>query len=237
MPYEVLGTDVTIPKSLSVTKNPDGSETHDHVSRVYTRGSVVKDEDVSPVLVKLYEDGDEHVTSLLRYVDEEEVDKLSQSQNAAKVRENEAAAADANLGPYPLDVGVTGKTAAPGVIDPAAAAVRADLEVAQGYTPGTVAEGELEVPNLPPEKLLEGSPHLRPSGDEPVLAQSEGVLVAEGASGTRNEAASAKLDEKSADAEESSADEAKEAKASKAEAKKQAKADADAKANADAEKE
>jgi hypothetical protein len=72
MAYKVLIDGATVLKSLGEVKNPTtGEVTYEHVATVYPKGAIIKDEDVSPVMVKLLEDGDEHVNSVLEKTGDE----------------------------------------------------------------------------------------------------------------------------------------------------------------------
>jgi hypothetical protein len=73
MPYEVLGD-----SAVSVLRaNGEYRDEHehltgyDHESIVYLPGDIIADVDVSPVVVKNYEDGDEHTRSVLQRVSNE----------------------------------------------------------------------------------------------------------------------------------------------------------------------
>ena len=71
MPYEVLVDGATVLKSIGESQAPDGTVVYDNVSTVYPAGAIIADEDVSPVVKKAYEDGDEHVLSLLKETGDE----------------------------------------------------------------------------------------------------------------------------------------------------------------------
>ena len=71
MSYEVLVDGATILKALSSETLPDGTVVYDHVSTVFPAGAIIADEDVSPVVVKLLEDGDEHTNKMLKETGDE----------------------------------------------------------------------------------------------------------------------------------------------------------------------
>lgn len=82
MPYEVIGLEVGIQKALAFEQDKDGNTiVDDRETRAYIQGDVIPDEDVHPVVVKAYEDGDEHVRSLLK--------KISNAAAEAKAKERE----------------------------------------------------------------------------------------------------------------------------------------------------
>ncbi len=73
MPYEVIGDGaVDVLKSYGEVRDPYTGETValEHGSDVYLPGDIIPDEDVSPVVKGKYEHGDEHVRSLLKYVND-----------------------------------------------------------------------------------------------------------------------------------------------------------------------
>lgn len=80
MPYEVIcpeGTSVTILKALNEVKDLDGRVIgYDHRADYHESGDVLDDNEVSPVLRDLLEEGDPHVSSILR--------KVSAKKTAAK---------------------------------------------------------------------------------------------------------------------------------------------------------
>jgi len=134
MAYRVKGDAVTVHKALSELRNvaTNRLEGYDTVGTVYPKGAVIHDNDVSPLIQKLVEEGDPHTSSLLEYVDDEEVNTLLDELSPEERARYDLAAQEARLGPYPLDVGHTGPTSAPGVIDPAAAAEKTRLQHASG---------------------------------------------------------------------------------------------------------
>jgi hypothetical protein len=70
MPYEVIAPEVNVLKALSEYKDEDGKVIgYDSASVLRFQGEVVADEDVHPAVRKAYEDGDSHVTSILKQVD------------------------------------------------------------------------------------------------------------------------------------------------------------------------
>jgi len=152
MAYRVLGDAVTVHKALSELRNvaTNRLEGYDTVGTVYPKGAVIHDNDVSPIIRALVEAGDPHTSSVLEYVEDEEVntllDQLTPEQQAAY----DLAAQEARLGPYPLDVGHTGAVAAPGVIDPAAASEKSKLQAAAGQV--VDPDAPLEAPKEEKEK-------------------------------------------------------------------------------------
>lgn len=69
MPYEVIGESpaVDVLKALDPMVNDEGKQFgYYHETRTYTPGDIIEDEDVSPVIAKLYDDRDEHTRSVLR---------------------------------------------------------------------------------------------------------------------------------------------------------------------------
>lgn len=139
MPYLVLRDGATVPKALSESKQglPDGTvvTVYDTESNIYLAGDVIADADVSPTVVQRLEAGDAHVSSLLQHVEEGDETYRALSQMSPDQKREFARAADiAALGPNPKDVGATGLTAAPGVIDPAAAAERSQAQAEAGET-------------------------------------------------------------------------------------------------------
>jgi len=71
MPYKVLVDGATVLRQIGDWKTSGGETVYDNVATVYPKGTVLADEDVSPVLQKLLDDGDEHVSSLLEKTSEE----------------------------------------------------------------------------------------------------------------------------------------------------------------------
>lgn len=55
---------------------------YEHRARTARYGEVIKAEDLSPVIIKLWEEGDEHVRSYLEPLDAEEVDKAAEEFEA-----------------------------------------------------------------------------------------------------------------------------------------------------------
>jgi len=139
MPYKVTQDGATVLTSRGELTDANGAPNgqYDHSGHVYLKGAVLPDEAVSPVHKKLLEEGDEHTSSFLEKVDDEEVNTLLEEMTPEQKELYDRAAEEARLGPAPLDYGVTGATAAPGVTDPAAAAEKAQAEAAEGYVPGT----------------------------------------------------------------------------------------------------
>lgn len=72
MPYEVIcpeGTSVTILQALNEVKDLEGRVIgYDHKAVYRHSGDVLSDDEVSPVIRNLLDEGDEHVCSILRKV-------------------------------------------------------------------------------------------------------------------------------------------------------------------------
>lgn len=68
MPYEVTAEGaVSILKANDTYYDSEGKLLgYDHESNTFLPGEIVKDDDVSPVVAELYDNGDEHVTSILK---------------------------------------------------------------------------------------------------------------------------------------------------------------------------
>lgn len=84
MPYQAE-RDATIPKVIGKTRNPDGERVAHYESVTYSAGAIIFEEDIAPHVLRRLEEGDDHVSSLLRYVDEAEARKIlrEQAQEAA----------------------------------------------------------------------------------------------------------------------------------------------------------
>lgn len=82
MPYEVLVDEVTVPKAFDTYKDGDGKVTG-YDSKAYTRfkGDVLDDEDVHPTVREAYDNGDDHVTSILKKVSKSAGDKKDGDSN------------------------------------------------------------------------------------------------------------------------------------------------------------
>lgn len=72
MPYEVIcpeGTSVSMLINRGNLTDFDGKVYgYDHVTENFDHGAIIPDDELSPVVVKAYDDGDEHVKSLLKRV-------------------------------------------------------------------------------------------------------------------------------------------------------------------------
>lgn len=69
MPYEVLLDGATVPKSVGPLTDANGVQVgHQHQSKVYMKGDILADDDVSPVVVELLENKDPHTSTVLKKV-------------------------------------------------------------------------------------------------------------------------------------------------------------------------
>lgn len=81
MPYEVTADEVVILKAENVYKDDrDNVIGYDHTSVLYRKGEIVKDEDISPVVLEQIEAGDEHLLSLISPVEEKSAKKEEKKQ-------------------------------------------------------------------------------------------------------------------------------------------------------------
>lgn len=93
MPYEVIcepGTTVSVLDNVGDVKDGDQKVIgYWHEGRLYENGEIVPDEHISPVVVKLYDEGDPHTTSVLRRIDSKPaaVSEAAKSRSKAKVKE------------------------------------------------------------------------------------------------------------------------------------------------------
>lgn len=90
MPYEVIAEDATVPKSLGRVVDRNGNEYEENVSFVYPKGTVLDDKDVSPTIIRLYEEGDEHVRSILKETDETAAKAAERFESEAEKAREEA---------------------------------------------------------------------------------------------------------------------------------------------------
>ncbi len=92
MPYVVTchpDESVLVLKSQGEFLDREGKHAgYDHRNDVHLDGDVISDEEISPVLVKLYEDGDAHVRSVLRKEGDEEKAAERKPRNAVKTAED-----------------------------------------------------------------------------------------------------------------------------------------------------
>ena len=87
MPYKVLVPEVSVLEKVGELRNDRGEfVSHEHVSKTYLQDEYVPDETISPTLVEKYDDGDEHTTSVLEYVEkvEEAVETPKRAPRAKK---------------------------------------------------------------------------------------------------------------------------------------------------------
>lgn len=87
MPYRVLKDGATVPADSGTRKSLlNGTEFKVYRTRVYTEGYVLADNQVSQVVKDKLEDGDERVSSLLEYTDDDpteaDVDNVSERWQA-----------------------------------------------------------------------------------------------------------------------------------------------------------
>jgi hypothetical protein len=82
MPFEVLTDGATIPKSLGRVADRNGNEYQEHVSYVYAEGDIIADEDVSPTIQQMLEDGDGHVSQMLKKVSDSEAEKTLEQRES-----------------------------------------------------------------------------------------------------------------------------------------------------------
>lgn len=84
MPYQA-NRDATIPKVIGTTRNAENEKVAHYESVTYPEGSVVFEQDIAPHVLRRLEDGDDHLSSLLRYIDEAEARQIlgQQAQDAA----------------------------------------------------------------------------------------------------------------------------------------------------------
>lgn len=76
MPYEVLAPQLNVLQAIGEHVGSDGKVYgFDHVSNIWKAGDVLSDEEVSPVVVALYDGGDEHTRSVLKRIDDKPVRK------------------------------------------------------------------------------------------------------------------------------------------------------------------
>lgn len=72
MPYEVIcpiDSSVSVLNALGEVKDDQGNIIgYDHSAKVWSSGDVIPDEEVSPVVIKLLDEGDEYTCSQLRRI-------------------------------------------------------------------------------------------------------------------------------------------------------------------------
>lgn len=123
MSYEVLADSLTVHETLSSSTDRDTGETvYEHGNgRVYLKGDVIPDEKVSEITKKLYADGNEHVTSVLK-----KTDKAPTTEGGATVQ-------DETMGP---------ETGSPGVLKPDVAAQNLNVETGREEAPSEESADE-----------------------------------------------------------------------------------------------
>ena len=84
MPYQA-NRDATISKVIGTMRNAEGEKVAHYESVTYPEGAIVFEQDIAPHVLRRLEEGDDHLSSLLRYVDEAEARRIlgSQIQDAA----------------------------------------------------------------------------------------------------------------------------------------------------------
>jgi hypothetical protein len=128
MPYQVLIDEVSVLKALSENLDASGNVIgYDHVSRTWLKDQVIPDEEVSPVIRKLVEDGDASMAARLKYVE-------------LKKTEEVATSATQDIVPVPVESAAPGASgvaeAAAGVPDPPEADITS--QQFEDPTPGRV---------------------------------------------------------------------------------------------------
>lgn len=81
MPYKVLQQEVQILKPIGEIKTPDGKIVAiEHKSEIHFKDDVIEDNEISPIIVKAYEDGDEHTRHILKKVTAAQVARAAAKQ-------------------------------------------------------------------------------------------------------------------------------------------------------------
>lgn len=71
MPYEVTAPELNVLQAVGQHEDKDGTVYgFDHVSNVWKSGDILTDDEVSPVVVALYDAGDEHTRSVLKRIED-----------------------------------------------------------------------------------------------------------------------------------------------------------------------
>lgn len=186
MPYEVLKDGATIPKALGELKDNSGNVLgYQHQAKVYRKGEILADEDVSPVVVEALENDDPWTSALLA--------KVSADPNV----KGPGGAADvdfskAHMGP---------ETGSPGVIMPDAAAAVAEAQNAAGegdqpLAAGVSAEGQAaldEAGFVPSSAGATYDPAASPQTPEEAAESPESGASAGGSDGESESAAESSL--------------------------------------------
>lgn len=87
MPYEVISdTPVTVLKSYGALKHPLTGDIYgyDEEAVLYRPGDIIPDEEISPTVVKTYEEGNRHTRSVLKRVSVSRAKKASDSEESAE---------------------------------------------------------------------------------------------------------------------------------------------------------
>lgn len=80
MPYQAE-SDTTIPRVIGRRANAVGERVAVYESVNYATGAVIFEEDIAPHVLRRLEEGDDHLSSLLRYVDEAEAQNILAAQS------------------------------------------------------------------------------------------------------------------------------------------------------------
>ncbi len=92
MAWKIKVDSVAVPRCLLEYEDEGGNKKYQHVSKVYTKGQIVPDRNVSPLIQKLYEDGDEHTLSVYEKVSNDEEENLPPFNGYSDLDENEVRA-------------------------------------------------------------------------------------------------------------------------------------------------
>jgi hypothetical protein len=91
MPYEVQVPELNVLEKIGEIFDKDGSHiAYEHRSVAYTQGEVVEDDVISPVVVGLYDEGDEHTRSVLKRVAKPKATGRGKAKAAAEEVEDPA---------------------------------------------------------------------------------------------------------------------------------------------------
>lgn len=92
MPYIVLLPEVSVLKHVGEIRHPEDENRilgYDHRSITYLKNDVINDEDISPVVTKLYDAGDNHTRSCLKRLSKAQVAKLQKESVESLIEEVE----------------------------------------------------------------------------------------------------------------------------------------------------
>lgn len=82
MPYQAE-KDATIPRVIAEGKNDAGEVTATYESVTHAAGAVIYENDIAPHILRRLEEGDDHLSTLLRYIDDNEAREILGQQSAA----------------------------------------------------------------------------------------------------------------------------------------------------------